>query len=99
MDRNDKIRDFESINDIICAEIPDLALDSDLYDVIISNMMHGPCGPTHVDSLCMKDGKCSKRYLWEFCNETMQMKMAVRSIDDRKSLEKNDEESGSKANG
>src|SRR5436190_2993989 len=54
MDPDDKIRDVEGIDKIICAEIPDRIRDPDLYDVIISNMMHGPCGPTHVDSPCMK---------------------------------------------
>lgn len=62
MSNDDKIRDVEGIDDTICAEIPDRTLDQDLYDVAISNMMHGSCGPTHFDSPCMKDGKCSKRY-------------------------------------
>ena len=71
MDRDDKIREVEGIDNIICAEIPDRIGDPDLYDVVISNMMHGPCGPTNVDSPCMKNGKCSKRYLRELCNETI----------------------------
>src|SRR5204862_958696 len=47
------------LNNIICAEIPDRNIDPDLYNVITSNMMHGPCGPTHPNSLCIKGGsKC-----------------------------------------
>ena len=72
LDNDDKIRDVEFIDNIICAEIPDRNVDPDLYDVITSNMMHGPCGPTHPNSRCMKGGpKCTKRYPQEFCDETM----------------------------
>ena len=71
MDRDDKIRDIESIDDIICAEIPDRNIDPDLYDIVTSNMMHDACDPVYSDSSYMKDGKCSKRYPWEFCNETI----------------------------
>ena len=71
MDHDDKIRDVEGIDNIICAEIPDRNIDPNLYDIVTSNMMHGPCGPTHSDSPCMKDGKCSKRYPQEFCDETI----------------------------
>ena len=71
MDREDKIRDVEGIDDIICVEIPDYAVDPVLYEVVIRNMIHGPCGPTHADSPCMKDGRCLKRYPREFCDETI----------------------------
>ena len=54
MDHDDKIRDVEGIDNIICAEIPDRNIDPNLYDIVTSNMMHGPCGPTHSDSPCMK---------------------------------------------
>ena len=47
MNQDDKIRDVEGIDDIICAEIPDRNIDPDLYDIVTSNMMHGPCGPAH----------------------------------------------------
>jgi len=71
MDQDDKIRDVDGIDDIICVEIPDRNMDPDLYKVVKSNMMHGPCGPAHPNSPCMKDGKCSKRYPRAFCNETI----------------------------
>src|SRR5437773_8514719 len=59
LNNNDKIRDVKFLNNIICAEIPDRNIDPDLYNVITSNMMHGPCGPTHPNSLCIKGGsKC-----------------------------------------
>ena len=69
MDHDDKIRDVEGIDNIICAEIPDRNIDPNRYDIVTSNIMHGPCGPAYLGSPCMKDGKCSKRYPWVFCDE------------------------------
>ena len=72
LNNDDKIRDVEFLDNIICAEIPDRNIDPDLYNVITSNMMHGPCGPTHPNSPCMKGGpKCTKNYPRNFCDETM----------------------------
>jgi len=34
----------DKIDDIACAEIPDPALDPELHQVVMSNMVHGPCG-------------------------------------------------------
>lgn len=57
----EKIRPNE-IDDVICAEIPDLEADPELYEIVIKNMIHGPCGNFNKESPCMVDGKCSKRY-------------------------------------
>ncbi|GBP04814.1 hypothetical protein EVAR_3733_1 [Eumeta japonica] len=48
--------------DIICAEIPDHEADPDLHDVVVTNMIHGPCGAINPQSPCMVDGKYSKQY-------------------------------------
>ncbi|KMQ93371.1 hypothetical protein RF55_6535 [Lasius niger] len=50
------------IDDVICAEIPDLNKDPLLYDIVKSNMIHGPCGSINHNSPLMKEGRCSKRY-------------------------------------
>ncbi|TMI79656.1 MAG: hypothetical protein E6H10_14970 [Bacteroidetes bacterium] len=71
MNQDDKIRDLEDIDDTICAEIPDRNIDPDLYNIVSRNMMHGPCGSGYPNSPCMTDGKCSKRYPRQFCDETM----------------------------
>ena len=72
LNNNDKIRDVESLDTIICAEIPYRDVDLDLYNVVTTNMMHGPCGITHPNSPCMKGSpKCTKNFPKNFCNETM----------------------------
>ena len=72
LNNDDKIRDVEFLDNIICAEIPDRNVDPDLYNVVTTNMMHGPCGVTHPNSPCMKGGpKCTKKFPRNFCDETM----------------------------
>lgn len=66
----DKIQPNE-IDDIICAEIPDSALDPELFEIITQNMVHGPCGALNIHSPCMIDGKCSKRYPRQLVSETI----------------------------
>ncbi|GFR24833.1 ATP-dependent DNA helicase [Trichonephila clavata] len=39
----DKIRP-ESIDEVICAELPDSNIDPALYEIIRTTMIHGPCG-------------------------------------------------------
>ncbi|XP_074115778.1 ATP-dependent DNA helicase PIF1-like [Cotesia typhae] len=60
----------DSIDQIISAELPDHNLDPDLYDIIKSSMIHGPCGSFNPHSPCMVEGKCSKKYPKTFLKET-----------------------------
>ena len=71
MNHDDKIRDIEDIDDIICAEILDRNIDSILYDIISRNMMHDSYGSAYSDSSCMTNEKYSKKYSWQFCDEMM----------------------------
>ena len=66
----EKIRP-DQIDDIINAEIVDPEIDPDLHDVVVMNMIHGPCGAINPQSPCMVDGKCSKRYPRKFTTETI----------------------------
>ncbi|GBP80605.1 hypothetical protein EVAR_56782_1 [Eumeta japonica] len=50
------------IDSIIRAKIADPQEDEDLYDTVIKNMVHGPCGTYNSESPCMKNGKCTKNY-------------------------------------
>ena len=52
----------DRIDNAICAEIPDPEKDPLLYDIIKANMIHGPCGSLNINSPCMKEGRCSKRF-------------------------------------
>ena len=49
---------------IVSAEIPDPIKNEKLYNIIVSNMMHGPCGGLNMSSPCMQNDlkKCSKGY-------------------------------------
>ena len=52
----------DKIDDVICAEIPDPAVNPELHQIVMSNMVHGPCGSINPQSACMQDGHCSKKY-------------------------------------
>lgn len=71
LQNEDKVGDVEGLDDIICAEIPDRNVDPDLYEIMTSNMLHGPCSATHPNSPCMRNGpRWTKRYPQRFCDET-----------------------------
>ncbi|XP_065654518.1 uncharacterized protein LOC136081151 [Hydra vulgaris] len=57
---DDKLETAHVINSLISAEIPDPIVNRDLYDVVKTCMIHGPCGILNTNSPCMKDGVCSK---------------------------------------
>lgn len=66
----DKIRP-EEIDIIISAEIPDMSTDTLLFDIVTTNMIHGPCGNLNSSSPCMANGKCTKNFPKEFSNDTI----------------------------
>lgn len=57
----EKIRP-DQVDSIISAEITDAELDPELYEVVTTQMIHGPCGDHNRHSPCMVGNKCSKRY-------------------------------------
>ena len=71
----DPIRD-EDIDKCISAEIPDPQEDPELFDVIIKQNLHGPCGPNYPVGRCVwvEQGgkkKCPKSFPKEFTNDTI----------------------------
>ncbi|KAI9107797.1 hypothetical protein K1719_021133 [Acacia pycnantha] len=57
-----KIKTATQVDSLISAEIPDKDLDRELYELVGSYMVHGPCGRASNNAPCMKDGKCSKYF-------------------------------------
>ncbi|KYN05845.1 ATP-dependent DNA helicase PIF1 [Cyphomyrmex costatus] len=66
MKQNYKLTTEEIVDKFICAEIPDPQQNFRLHEIVMKNMIHGPCG-----DWCLKDGKCTKNYPKEFKNETI----------------------------
>ncbi|KMQ90800.1 hypothetical protein RF55_9409 [Lasius niger] len=67
----DKPRIQEVIDMIVWAEIPDEEKNSELNVKVLKHMIHGPCGdPLHRYPCTGDDGKCSKGFPKEFCEET-----------------------------
>ena len=57
------------LDDVISAEIPPIT--SPVWELVITQMVHGPCGSLNPNSPCMIDGKCNKDFPKYFCNETI----------------------------
>jgi len=62
----------DKIDNIVCAEIPDPTLDPELHQIVVSNMVYGPCGSINSTSPCMDNGHCTKKYPKSFISETQQ---------------------------
>ena len=60
----------DEIDNVICAEIPDLSNDPELYQIVISIMVHGTYNCINPNSPCKQDGHCSKRYPKQYMTET-----------------------------
>ena len=70
----------EMIDSIVVAEIPpecktgDKSSDEEsqktLREIVLKNMIHGPCGTANPNSPCMENGQCTKRYPKEFQKQT-----------------------------
>ncbi|GBP04279.1 hypothetical protein EVAR_6503_1 [Eumeta japonica] len=58
------------IDKIIQAEFPNPQNDPELYNIVVKNMIHGPCGPLNLNAPCMSDGKCTKKYPKPYLNDT-----------------------------
>ncbi|XP_058784626.1 uncharacterized protein LOC131659455 [Vicia villosa] len=59
------------IDKIISVEIPDKDRDPELYKIVSSLMIHGPCDAQNRNSPCMQKGKCTKRFPRKFVDATV----------------------------
>jgi len=67
----DQPRDNNEYDRIVCAELPDKSTHHpELYDIVTSRMLHGPCGALHPSCACMVNGDCSKGYPKTFQPQT-----------------------------
>lgn len=62
---------LEDIDKIICVEIPDPEKHNELYNLVKSHMLHGPCGLARLSSPCMRKDKCSKNFPKKFIEQTI----------------------------
>jgi hypothetical protein len=61
----------EDIDKTISAEIPDPQTHPELHNIIMSYMIHGPCGEINKNSPCMDDNKCTKSFPKDFSASTI----------------------------
>lgn len=57
---------------ITCAELPNRVLHPELFDLVSTHMIHGPCGSLNPNCVCMKNGKCKANFPKSFNRETKQ---------------------------
>ncbi|CCE26556.1 uncharacterized protein CPUR_00024 [Claviceps purpurea 20.1] len=60
----------ENIDEVICAQLPDPQTDPEMWSLVVTHMIHGPCGADNPASPCMKDGVCSKGFTKPFAEAT-----------------------------
>lgn len=74
MDDEDHLITADQVDRVISAEIPDRVEDPELFDIIMRNNIHGPCGEHSANCdpaecrdhnprcPCMENGECKKRF-------------------------------------
>src|SRR5204862_6414050 len=71
LENSHKPRTPEHVEVIISAEIPNQAQYPEFYEIVINCILHGPCGLLATDASYMRNGKCSKGYPKEYCEQTI----------------------------
>nr|GEW39505.1 DNA helicase [Tanacetum cinerariifolium] len=65
-----RIKITKDVDRFVLAELPDPRTDPEGYNIVSKLMMHGPCGAASFKAPCMKDRKCSKKFLKKFNQNT-----------------------------
>ena len=78
---DDRTMTADMVDSIVSAELPpDPAKNDDpckaaelkrLEEIVLSNMIHGPCGAENPNCPCMDSGRCTKNFPKEFCKQTI----------------------------
>lgn len=66
-----KLQSADDVDNVVRACLPDPETERRLHVAVSSHMIHGPCGPLNINSQCMVDGSCSKKYPKEYSDETV----------------------------
>lgn len=67
---SDKPRNCDDFDEIVCAELPTEGTPA--FQTVTKSMIHGPCGTLNINSPCMENGKCTKKYPKSFNNQTIE---------------------------
>ena len=60
----------EDVDKIISSEIPNIDEYEELFNIVVKNMIHGPCGLMNSNLVCMCNNKCSKEFPKKYRNDT-----------------------------
>ena len=81
MEDHDRALTSDLVDSIVVAELPPSSqdtLDSSVKDkrkaleeIVLKNMIHGPCGSENPSAPCMENGKCSKGFPKDFNDQTI----------------------------
>jgi len=66
-----KLRTIEDYDSMVSAEIPNPICHPKAYETVILCMVRKPCGLDFFNAQCMEQGKCKKRYVPSFSEETL----------------------------
>ena len=73
MVEQDKPKNADDYDKVVCAEIPNPDSYSQLYSIVTKHMIHGPCGKEynpHCPCIEKDTGLCTKNFPKKFCDET-----------------------------
>ena len=78
---DDRLTIGDQVDSVITAELPPDPAETDnehereqrqrLQDIVLTNMIHGPCGALNPRCPCMEDGKCTKKFPKEYRQHTL----------------------------
>ena len=81
LDNHDVTATPDQVDSIVCSELPPDPAGTDdpeikarrqrLQMIVMTNMIHGPCGPANPLSPCMENGRCTKGFPKDFQQRTI----------------------------